>query len=196
MRLGIFGGAFDPVHNGHLLVAEQCREQCGLDEVWFVPTRIPPHKDAADLSPDNDRLEMLNLATAGMSEFVVSRVELDRDETSWTVDTLERLQSGRPDDELFLLIGADSLRDFPTWREPQRIAELATLVVVNRGDVGSDSFVSDLAAESRSAVRQVSIPGVDFAATDIRSRIARGQSIRFMVPRSVEEYIRQHGLYR
>jgi nicotinate-nucleotide adenylyltransferase len=123
MRLGIFGGAFDPIHNGHLLLADQCREQCALDEVWFVPTRTPPHKDASQLTPSRHRVEMLQLATAGMPEFVVSRIELDHDEVSWTVDTLRRLRDQRPGDELFLLIGGDSLREFPTWREPHAIAD-------------------------------------------------------------------------
>ena len=195
MRLGIFGGAFDPIHNGHLLLADQCREQCALDEVWFVPTRTPPHKDASQLTASRHRVEMLQLATAGMPEFVVSRIELDHDEVSWTVDTLRRLRDQKPADELFLLIGGDSLREFPTWREPLAIAELATLVAVNRGETSLEDLSAGLDASIRSRVQLVTMPGVQIAATDVRSRAAEGRSLRFLVPRAVEQYIRQHELY-
>ena len=194
MRLGVFGGAFDPIHNGHLLLAEQCREQCQLDEVRFVPTRTPPHKDAKSLTESRHRVEMLNLATAGLPEFTVSRIELDHDDVSWTAETLRRLRGQRPDDELFLLIGADSLRDFPTWREPHEIADMATVVAVNRGESCPDAF-NWLDDRLRQRVQAANMPGVDISATDIRSRVSSGRSIRFLVPRAVEEYIRHNGLY-
>jgi nicotinate-nucleotide adenylyltransferase len=196
MRLGIFGGAFDPVHNGHLLLAEQCREQCQLDEVWFVPTKIPPHKDAGSLSPDEDRVEMLQLATAGRSEFVVSEIELKREEVSWTVDTLRQLRDERPDDELFLLIGADSLRDFPTWKEPEAIAELASVIAVNRGEASLKELTVDLSPKLSDSVQLVTMPGISISATDLRRRVSEGVSIRYLVPRSVEEFIQSRGLFR
>lgn len=195
MRLGIFGGAFDPVHNGHLLLAEQCREACGLDEVWFVPTRVPPHKDRV-LTDGKQRLDMLNFAVAGQPEFVVSRIELDRDEVSWTVDTLRRLSAGRPGDELFLLMGADSLRDILAWREPREIARLAHLVAVSRDSANFGKLLEPLPADMRDRVQRVHIPEVGFSASDIRQRVAAGRSIRFMVPRAVEEYVRQQRLYQ
>lgn len=194
MNIGIFGGAFDPVHNGHLLLAEQCREQCELDEVWFIPTRNPPHKEAGSLSPGRDRCEMLALATAGVPEFVVKRVELDRDDVSWTVDTLRGICETNQDDQLFLLIGADSLSDLPTWREPEAIAELAAIVAVNRGD-SEPVCVDGLSPTIRDRVRFVTIPGVAISATDIRTRIAKGRSIRFLVPRAVEQFIVERGVY-
>jgi len=196
MRLGIFGGAFDPVHNGHLLLAEQCREQCQLDEVWFVPTRIPPHKDADSLSPDEDRVEMLKLATAGRSEFVVSEMELKREEVSWTVDTLRQLSVECPDDELFLLIGADSLRDFPTWKEPEAIADLASVIAVNRGEASFEELSVDLSPKLSDSVRLVTMPGISISATDLRRRVSEGKSIRYLVPRSVEEFIQSRALFR
>ena len=195
MRLGIFGGAFDPIHNGHLLLAEQCREQCQLDEVWFVPTKIPPHKEADSLSPDADRVEMLKLATAGRPEFVVSEIELNRAEVSWTVDTLRQLRDERPDDELFFLIGADSLRDFPTWKEPETIAELASVVAVNRGEASLDELTADLKPELSASVRLVTMPGISISATDLRSRVFAGKSVRYLVPRAVEEFILAQKLY-
>ena len=196
MRLGIFGGAFDPVHNGHLLLAEQCREQCQLDEVWFVPTKIPPHKDADSLSPDADRVEMLKLATAGRSEFVVSEIELNREEISWTVDTLRQLREERPEDELFFLIGADSLRDFPSWKEPEEIAQLATVVAVNRGEASLDELTAGLKPELAASVQLVTMPGISISATDLRRRVPEGKSIRYLVPRAVEEFILAQKLYR
>jgi nicotinate-nucleotide adenylyltransferase len=195
MRLGIFGGAFDPIHNGHLLLAEQCREQCQLDEVWFVPTKIPPHKEPGSLSPDADRVEMLKLATAGRPEFVVSEIELKREEVSWTVDTLRQLREDRPEDELFFLIGADSLRDFPTWKEPETIAELASVVAVNRGEASLDELTAGLTPELAVSVRLVTMPGNSISATDLRCRVSTEKSIRYLVPRAVEEFILAQKLY-
>ena len=195
MRLGIFGGAFDPIHNGHLLLTQQCREQCQLDEVWFVPTKIPPHKKAGSLSPDEARVEMLKLATAGRSDFVVSEIELNREEVSWTVDTLTLLRDERPEDELFFLIGADSLRDFPSWKEPETIAELATVVAVNRGEASLDELTASLKPELSASVRLVTMPGISISATDLRSRVSSGKSIRYLVPRAVEEFILAQKLY-
>ena len=196
MRLGIFGGAFDPIHNGHLLLAEQCREQCQLDEIWFVPTKIPPHKKAGTLSPPAARVEMLKLATAGRPEFVVSEIELKREEVSWTVDTLRQLRNECPDDELFLLIGADSLRDFPTWKEPEVIAELASLVAVNRGEASLEELTAGLNPEFAERVQLVTMPGISISATDLRRRISEGKSLRYLVPRAVEEFILAQRLYR
>jgi len=195
MRLGIFGGAFDPIHNGHLLLTQQCREQCQLDEVWFVPTKIPPHKEAGSLSPDEARVEMLKLATAGRSDFVVSEIELNREEVSWTVDTLTLLRDERPEDELFFLIGADSLRDFPSWKEPETIAKLATVVAVNRGETSLDELTAGLKPELSASVRLVTMPGISISATDLRSRVSSGKSIRYLVPRAVEEFILAQKLY-
>jgi nicotinate-nucleotide adenylyltransferase len=193
MKIGIFGGAFDPVHNGHLLLAEQCREQCELDEVWFVPTRVPPHKPDT-LSPGRLRVEMLELATAGIPEFLVKRIELDRDEVSWTVDTLRGIRETNPDDELFLLIGADSLNDLRTWREPEAIADLATIVAVNRGGI-VESKTDAVDASIRDRVRHVTMTGVALSATEIRDRVRTGHSIRFLVPRAVEQLVRERNLY-
>lgn len=198
MKIGIFGGAFNPIHNGHLLLAEQAREQCELDEVWFVPTRIPPHKTADNLSSGPNRLEMIRLATAGMPAFKASSIELERNEVSWTVDTLSRFNEKRPDDELFFMIGADSLRDLPTWKEPEKIVGLATIIAVNRGLV-DDNFKESLEALSesiRARIQLVSIPGIDISSTDIRERVRDGKSIRFLVPRSIERYLLEHGLFK
>ena len=119
MRIGIFGGSFDPVHYGHLLLAEMCREQCELDEVRLVPAAIPPHKQGKGRAADEHRLEMLNLAVGGHQSIVAWDVELQRGGVSYTIDTLRTLRAEQPEDELFFLMGADSLFDLPSWREPR-----------------------------------------------------------------------------
>ncbi len=195
MRIGIYGGTFDPVHLAHLVLAEQCLEQAELDEVWFVPAAQPPHKLGASISAAAQRLAMLEFALAGQPRFRVDRVELDRSGPSFTVDTLSQLHIRHPNTEWHLLLGADAIRDFPTWREPARILELARIVAVNRGG----QPLPDLAPVEGGAaarVQVVEMPGLEISATDLRARVAAGRSIRYLVPRAVEVYIQQHGLYR
>jgi nicotinate-nucleotide adenylyltransferase len=201
MRLGVYGGSFDPVHYGHLLLAESCREQCRLDQVWFVPAATPPHKQQREMTFARQRVEMLQLAVGGTDSFLVAALEIDRGGVSYTVDTLAEIHRQRPSDELFLLMGADSLSDLPTWREPRRICELAVPVVVCRaGSASPDLSVLEPLVEPprlewiRS--HQVEMPVVDLSSTDLRARIAAGKSIRFRTPRAVEEYITSQGLYR
>lgn len=199
MRLGIFGGTFDPVHWGHLVMAEQCREQCGLDQVWFLPAGLPPHKTGSAISSGKQRAEMLEFAIAGQPEFLVNRMELSREGKTYTVDTLTELHNERPNDELFFLIGGDSLNDLPLWREPGRIVELATVVAVNRGDrplPDGTQLIEHLGPAVASRIKLVTMPGMDLSSTDIRQRVREGKSIRFMVPRAVEAYIAEHKLYR
>jgi len=198
MRLGIFGGTFDPVHYGHLLVAEQSLEQCRLDQIWFIPAGIPPHKLERTIASGKARAEMLELAIAGHNRFRVDRRELDRAEPCFTVDTLAALSAEDATRELFFLMGADSLQDFPTWRDPQRILQLAHLAVVNRGGAPLPNLepLRDILGDRASRVHFVTIPGNDLSSSDIRRRAGQGQSIRFMTPRAVECYIETHALYR
>jgi nicotinate-nucleotide adenylyltransferase len=199
MRLGLLGGTFDPSHLGHLMLAERCREECELDRVWFLPAGHPPHKSAEGISPGPQRAEMVEFAIAGHPQFEVNRMELGRVGRSFTVDTLREIHADDPSRELFFLIGADSLADLPTWRDPPGIIKLATIVAVNRGD----RPLPDLSTLRRTLgdsivdrVRLVSMPGIDLSSTDIRRRVHEGRSIRFMTPRPCEVYIEQQGLYR
>jgi nicotinate-nucleotide adenylyltransferase len=197
MKLGIFGGTFDPIHLGHLILAEQCREQCGLDQVWFVVAGMPPHKPAGRTAVAH-RLEMARIATAGHPGFAVSEIEANRPGPHYSVDTLESVRADRPNDSLYFLIGADSLADLPSWREPGRIARLATIVVVNRPGIDKlepDAAVPDYGPDSH-PLMSVAIPPVGIASSDLRRRRAEGRSIRYMVPRAVEAYIEAHSLYR
>jgi nicotinate-nucleotide adenylyltransferase len=201
MRLGIFGGTFDPVHYGHLLLAEWCRESCALDEVWFVPAAVAPHKTHHVAAEAAARIEMLKLAIGGHPAFVLSTIETDRGGVSYTVDTLAAIHAQRPDAELFLLMGSDSLADLPQWRAPGQICELATPVVVHRsGNPAPDfsplaPFVDSIRLET---IREmvVPMPLVELSSTEIRRRAAAGKSIRYQTPRAVEMYIAAHALYR
>ncbi len=200
MRLGILGGTFDPVHYGHLLLAECAREQCRLDQVWFMPAALPPHKQGQVITPAENRIEMLELATGGNPSIVVSRQETERGGLSYTVDTLTQLAAEDPKRELFFLLGADSLIDLPYWRDPTEICRLAVPVVVRRA--GQEIDFSPLTAlvepERLSLFRQhqVEMPLVELSSRDLRSRIARGLGIRYRTPRAVEKYIETHALYR
>lgn len=198
-RLGIYGGSFDPVHLGHLLLAETCREACELDRVLFLPCGQSPHKPRGAVAAGQQRAEMLAFAVAGDSRFGICRIELERSGPSYTVETLQQLRVEQPNCELFFLMGADSLADLPLWREPQAILELATIVAVNRGHRPPpdwSSLESRLGSSVRDRVRFVTMPAIDLSATEIRERTHSGRSVRFRVPRAVEEYIRQNGLYQ
>lgn len=200
MRLGLFGGSFDPVHFGHLLLAECCREQCRLDQVCFLPAAVPPHKQGRQLTPGKTRIEMLQLAIGGHDRFAISRYELDRGGVSYTVDTLRYYQSEDPEGELFLLMGADMLHDLPNWREAAAVCELAIPVVVRRPRVKEPDFscLPRMASPERVdliRLHQVEMPQIDFSSTEIRRRVSAGLSIRYQVPRAVEKYIQTHRLY-
>ncbi len=199
MKLGIFGGTFDPVHYGHLILAETAREFCQLDEVRFLPAYSPPHKKNENITTGKTRTEMLELATAGYPEFLVDQRELNRQGTSYTVETLSEMKEQFPDAELFFLMGADSLIDLPTWREPQRIASLAKIVAVNRGNSSHENLqeiVNNLSEPVRASVTILNMPQIGISASDLRLRISENRSIRFLTPRPVERYILEQGLYR
>jgi nicotinate-nucleotide adenylyltransferase len=200
MRLGIYGGTFDPVHYGHLLLAECCREQCRLDAVWFLPAAVPPHKQQRELAPAAARIDMLELAIAGQEAFSVSRYEIDRGGVNFTVDTLAHFHEEDPTRELFFLLGADMLHDLPRWRDPAGICRLALPVAVRRG--GGPAVDFHALAEFLSADRvaqierhQVEMPEIALSSTELRQRVAAGQSIRYRTPRAVEQYIATHRLY-
>ena len=199
IRLGLFGGSFDPVHLGHLLLAETCREVCSLDRVLFLPCGQSPHKPHGAVASGKQRVEMLEFAVPGDPRFGVCRIELERSGPSFTVETLRQLRIEQPDSELFFLMGADSLADLPLWREPQAILELATIIAVNRGHRPPPDWTtleSRLGPVVRERVQLATMPAIDLSATKIRERARAGHSLRFRVPRAVEEYIRQNDLYR
>jgi nicotinate-nucleotide adenylyltransferase len=203
MRLGLFGGTFDPIHLGHLILAEACREACALDLVWFVVTATPPHKRGGRTSIQH-RLEMARIAVAGNPAFEVSEIEARTPGPHYSYQTLESLREERPGDDLFFLVGADSLVDLPGWRHPERVLAAAELVVVNRPGIdpaaAADpaSALAPLLARCPEArpVRAVEVPPIGISSTDLRLALAAGRSVRYRVPRGVEAYIDAQRLYR
>jgi nicotinate-nucleotide adenylyltransferase len=201
MRIGVFGGTFDPVHLGHLILAEQCREQGRLDQVWFIPAARPPHKSDHAVTPFRHRVEMIQLATAGNPAFRINELENERPGLSYTVDTLDALKKEQPDAEWFLLIGSDTLAEFPTWHDPAGILRRAGLLVMVRGEERIRSAEELRAALNLPATEKVSVEGIEaprieIASRDLRRRAAQGRSLRYFVPRAVECYIQEKGLYR
>ena len=199
MKLGIFGGTFDPVHYGHLMLVEYCRQELGLDSVRLIPAGKPPHKTPTGVTDGHTRADMLKLAVSGYPEFVVDRREIRRAGESFTVDTLQEFQTEYPDAERYFLVGADSIRDFLTWKNPEQILNLATVVAVNRPGVAAPTLsqMSEWIGESMAAkIRVVQIPGCDLSASALRQRVADGQTLRFMTPRAVEAFIDECRLYR
>jgi nicotinate-nucleotide adenylyltransferase len=189
MRIGVFGGTFDPPHVGHLLLASDARESLRLDNLTFVPAATQPFKvHAPPVASPQDRLEMLRLAVADDADYRVDDTEIGRKGLSFTVDTLEHLSKKHQGAKLFLLLGEDALAGVDQWRNPERIRELATLAVMRRS--GPDR------APLAPGVVEVSARRVDVSSTEIRERLRAGKSIKGFVPESVERFIEARGLYR
>jgi len=189
-RIGVFGGTFDPVHNGHLIMAQEAVVRLKLDRMLFMALNRPPHKRAPHLAQVEHRIAMLRLATRGNARFEVSRLEADRGGTSYTVNTLETLRR-KLRGELFFLLGQDSLDDFARWREPEKILRLARLVVVPRG-VKKAGLVP---ARVRRRVLVLEPPRIEISSTEIRRRLRRGLTVRYWTPDPVLRYMSRHGLY-
>ncbi len=198
MELGVFGGTFDPPHYGHLALAETARVQLGLDEVLFVPAGAPPHKLDHRLSPPEVRAALVEAAIADNPAFTLCRVDLDRPGPHYTVEMLRLLRRRFPRvEQWYFLMGEDSLRDFPTWREPARILEMATLAVMPRPQMAADveAVLARLPA-LRGRFLWLDVPPVYFAATDLRRRVRVGLPLRYLVPPAVEQQIAERQLYR
>jgi nicotinate-nucleotide adenylyltransferase len=198
MKIGILGGTFDPVHNGHLEIAGEVKGTLGLDRVLFIPARQSPFKADYAVTPAESRLEMLRLAVTGSRDYAVSTIEVERPGISYTVDTISELKKQYGEgNEWFFIMGWDSLERFDEWREPERIIELCFVVAVPR----PDSVKPDLERlETKvpgiaSRVIFTDSPLVDISSTDIRDMVSRGQSIDHLVPAAVAEYIQKHRLY-
>lgn len=196
MRLGILGGTFDPPHVGHLAIAQDAWSRIPVDRVLFVPAAVPPHKVGAVGTPASTRLDMVRAAIAGNDRFEASDIELGRSGPSYTVDTLRELTKRQPGAELFLLLGADQFRELATWREPQAIAALATLVLVPRGGADADAAL-DAAARLLPDARVLTLDTtrIDVSSTLIRRRRAAGAPIRYLVTDDVLRVIERAGLY-
>jgi nicotinate-nucleotide adenylyltransferase len=219
MRLGLLGGSFNPVHNGHLAIARQTRESLGLDRILFIPTSLPPHKPSSSLAPAPDRYEMVRLAIASDPSLAISDVEIRRPGKSYSIDTVRLLQQEYgAQAQLLFLIGLDAFLDFPSWRDPQILLGLCSFVVLSRPGLSFRSLstvallppipypsLADLDAERISRIEAqvgtqrlicLKLPPSPISASDIRARIRQGLPVANLLPPSVESYILQHHLYQ
>jgi nicotinate-nucleotide adenylyltransferase len=197
-RIGIFGGTFDPIHIGHLILAEEAHFQLQLDCVYLVPAGDPPHKRQRRLTPVDHRVQMCELATADIDYLHVSRIDADRPGPHYTVDMVRLMrQQAAPGAELFFLMGMDSLRDLPSWYEADWLVKNCILVALTRHDVTLDwaKLEADLPGV-RERVIILDMPELEIASNQIQRRVRQGQPIRHQVPRAVEAYIAAHHLYR
>lgn len=196
--LGILGGTFDPVHMGHLHMAEAVYERMQLEQIMFIPAYVAPHKVGLDFAPAEERFRMTQLAVEPYSQFIVSDIELRRSGVSYTIDTVRELSKIYADRELYFIIGADSVVQLHTWNNIYDLLELATFVAAGRpGYEGvMEQVVATLGAEAAKRIVLLDTPEYDISSTDIRTRIRSGQSLAGLVPSAVEEYIRSHGLYK
>lgn len=199
MKIGLMGGTFNPIHNGHLIISEYVREVMDLDKVIFIPSGDPPHKESSDLLNAAIRKDMTLLATLSNSKFDVSTIEIDRKGKSYTVDTIMELREKYKEDELFFIIGSDSLFQLRTWRNFEELLSIANFIVANRpGDNHNDIYMQMKILENTygASIKKVDTPLISISSTDIRSRIAKGFSIKYLVPESVENYIIKQDLYK
>lgn len=190
MKIGLLGGTFNPIHMGHLILAEECWYKLGLDKVVFIPAFIPPHKDVEGGVSPADRLNMVRLALEGEKRFEISTYELDKGGTSYTVETLTHFRGvygGTA--HLFFITGADSAESLSMWKDPDEILSLATFVIATRPGWGKDSPYND-------RVTRLEMPEIEISSSMIRQRIKLREPIDYLVPSRVLDYIRNKGLYR
>lgn len=198
-RIGIIGGTFDPIHNGHLIIAENSRKTFNLDKVIFMPAGIPPHKRDKDISSNLHRYNMTLLAINSNQYFLISDLELKKEGISFTIDTIKYLKSIYEDTDIYFILGSDSLFQIDKWKDYEELLTLCHFVVAKRPSYNNQELenkVDKLNSLYNSSIHIVEGPVLEVSSSDIRERVRRGDSISYLVPRSVEEYIYKHGLYR
>ncbi|MGQ9566771.1 MAG: nicotinate-nucleotide adenylyltransferase [Anaerolineae bacterium] len=197
-RIGLLGGTFDPIHWGHLIMAEEARQQACLDQVLFLPTGEPPHKVGQAITPIAHRLQMVRLAIASHPAFALSRLDVDRPGPHYSVDMVRLFLSEEASagTEVFFLVGADSLEDMPTWKDPAHLLDLCRVLAMSRPGHQPDlEALAQVLPAVRERVQVLPMPLIGISGTDIRRRVREGRSIRYLVPEEVRQYILAHGLY-
>jgi len=196
MYIGLFGGAFDPIHYGHLLLADQCLELCELNEVWFIPTGIPPHKNKP-IASSKERLSMLKLATKDHFKFRINNIEIERNCISYTIDTINQLKKRFPTFKFCVLIADEWLLQLKSWKNYNQIINNCQIVAVNRGGrkITSKNIIQSLDDELKKKITFIKIPGIELSSSDIRQRIKDKKSIKFMTTKNVESFILKNNLY-
>ncbi|ADI02439.1 nicotinate-nucleotide adenylyltransferase [Syntrophothermus lipocalidus] len=198
-RIGLFGGTFDPVHYGHLVLAECARYECELDRVIFIPSARPPHKHRETVLGENYRYEMVRLAIKDNPFFEVSKAEIDRPGYSYAIDTVRYFRFEYPEAEIYFITGLDALLDLKSWKDVGELIKLCRFITAVRPGFElkeDDERLKGLPAEFWRNLRVIEVPGLHISSTDLRYRIATGKPVRYLLPRPVEDYIREHGFYR
>jgi nicotinate-nucleotide adenylyltransferase len=197
MKVGLFGGTFDPIHNGHIVVAETVLQKVDLERVIFIPAGKPWLKEGREITSATHRLKMVELAISGKSYFELSRIEIERPGATYTVDTLVDLINEKNNAELYVIIGLDSLADFPRWKDPSRLLSLCYLVVVPRPGYPLPDIqaMENQLPGLKTRLILLNAPEIDISSSEVRRRIEEGLSLNHLVPESVAEYIKQNKLY-
>lgn len=198
-KVGIMGGTFDPIHIGHLMLAEQAYDKFGLDKVLIMPTGNPPHKDNSVSATTKHRVQMARLAIENNKHFELSLIEVERSGYTYTYETLEELTKKNPDVEYYFIIGADSLLDFDKWKEPQRICQNATLLVATRYNLSSEELenqIDEVAHKYNAKIYSLETPNIDISSKLLRTLVNTGKSIKYYVTTDVERYIYKNKLYK
>ena len=198
-KIGIMGGAFDPIHYGHLLIAESAASQYELEEVWFMPTGHSPHKTKQYITEANHRCKMVQLAIEDNPRFLLSRLEIESTETNYTYRTLEILTKQYPDTDFYFILGGDSLKNFESWRKPEQILKLAYVLAAVRDNVEGTEFLEQIAYLNEKyqakGIFPLNTPNFSVSSHRIRELIGEGKTVRYMIPENVREYIKRYKLY-
>lgn len=198
MRIGIMGGTFNPIHNAHLMLAELAREEYKIDKLLFMPSGNPPHKQEEKPVPAEHRGEMCRLAIEDNPDFLYCDYEINKSELSYTANTLEYFKNKYPKDELYFIIGGDSLCALETWYKPEKILAFCTILVFERSGVceSTTAEIARLAEKYGANIKLIHAPKFDISSSQIRERIAGGKTVRYMIPAEIIDYINEHKLYR
>lgn len=197
-KIGIMGGTFNPIHYGHLFLAENAYEQVGLDKVLFMPSKNPPHKEKPVNITEQQRVDMINLAIEDNPHFELSRMELEREGMTYTADTLAILKRENPNTEYYFFVGTDSLFMMQDWRKPQEIFNLCTIVAAGRDNANEEQIcrhIKYLEKQFNASIIYIEMPTIQLASCEIRERIAQNRTVRYYMPDSVIEYIKKNELY-
>ncbi|MHA2609302.1 MAG: nicotinate-nucleotide adenylyltransferase [bacterium JZ-2024 1] len=196
MKIGLMGGTFNPIHYGHLLVAEEAREEFHLEEIWFIPSGCPPHKRHDELASAQDRLYMCQLAIEGIPYFRVISIEIESGVTSYTYNTLRVLNQQNPGNEWFFITGLDAILELPTWHHAEELLDMAHFVAVSRPGHKIEELSRVFSEEQRKKILTLNIPYLDISSSEIRRRVRFRRSIRFLTPEPVRQFILSKGLYK
>lgn len=197
-KIGIMGGTFDPIHYGHLIIAQTAWEEYGLEQVLFVPSGTPWLKESTKVLPKNKRVSMTGIAIEDNEHFALSTIEIDREGNSYSYETIELLKKMNPNVDYYFILGADSLMAIETWKHPDRLMKECTLLVAVRDDFDKDSLqkqISYLTEKYKAAICLLSVSRIDISSTSIREKVEKGQSIRYMTPDQVISFIKKNHLY-